>query len=165
MQIDDVELLVAWDQDADVAAALGGPGARWYDWPTELERDVPWRELLIAEENDRPVGFVQLTDAREEESHYWGTDVGDDIWAVDIWIGSPSDRGRGLGAQVMHLACERAFGRQGARSVLVDPKVTNHRAIAFYQKLGFRPVSKRYLDDSDCFVMRLDQTTASDTAH
>ena len=67
MTIDDVPSLVRWDDDPDVAAALGGRGADWYDWPTELVRDVPWRELLIAEEDGRPIGFVQLIDAGEEE--------------------------------------------------------------------------------------------------
>lgn len=162
MRIDDVELLAAWDHDADVAAALGGPGAKWYDWPTELAREVAWRELLIAEENGRPVGFVQLTDAREEESHYWGDDVSGDVWAIDIWLGSPTDRGRGLGSQLMRLACERCFDRHGAKSVLVDPKTTNQRAITFYRKLGFRPVSERYLDGEDSFVMRLDHPVAPD---
>ena len=70
MRLDDVDALHRWDEDEAVVAALGGPGADWYDWPTELARRVPWRELLIAEERGRPIGFVQLIDAREEESHY-----------------------------------------------------------------------------------------------
>ncbi len=32
MTIDDVALPVRWDDDADVAAAIGGRGADWYDW-------------------------------------------------------------------------------------------------------------------------------------
>ena len=51
MTIDDVAVLAGWDHDPDVAAAIGGRGADWYDWPAELVRDVPWRELLIAEED------------------------------------------------------------------------------------------------------------------
>ena len=108
MRVDDVGLLARWDDDADVAAALGGRGADWYDWPAELVRDVPWRELLIAEADGRPIGFVQLIDAGEEESHYWG-DVEPRTWALDIWIGSPGDRGRGLGAQAMRAAIARGL--------------------------------------------------------
>jgi aminoglycoside 6'-N-acetyltransferase len=155
MRIDDVPLLVAWDRDPDVASALGGPGAEWYDWPTELARDVPWRELLIAEEDGRPIGFVQLTDAHEEESHYWG-EVEAGTWTVDIWIGSPQDRGRGLGTQVMRRAVSRNIELHGAGSILIDPRVTNRRAIAFYEQLGFEPVGERTFDDGDvCLVMRL----------
>lgn len=158
MQVDDVALLAVWDEDPDIAAALGGRGADWYDWPSELARDLPWRELLIAEDDDRPVGFVQLTDAHEEESHYWG-DVDPGTWAIDIWIGSPHDRGRGIGTQVMQQATDRVFEIHGATSVLIDPKVTNQRAIAFYRRLGFQPITERDFGDDDlCLVMRLHRT-------
>lgn len=79
MTIDDVALLVRWDDDPDVAAAIGGRGADWYDWPAELIRDVPWRELLIAEEDGRPMGFLHSpTPARRSRT-----------------IGGTSNRGRG----------------------------------------------------------------------
>jgi aminoglycoside 6'-N-acetyltransferase len=81
----DLALLAAWDDDGEVAAALGGRSADWYDWPSELVRDVSWRELLIAEEDGRPIGFIQIADASEEESHYWG-DVEPGTWSLDIWI-------------------------------------------------------------------------------
>ena len=134
--------------------ALGGRGADWYDWPAELVRDVPWRELLIAEEDGRPIGFVQLIDAGEEESHYWG-DVDPGTWALDIWIGSPGDRGRGLGTQVMRAAIARVFKQHGAHGVVIDPKVTNRRAIAFYGRLGFERVGQREFAGDSCLVMRL----------
>ena len=155
MRLADVAQLAQWDDDPDVRAALGGRSADWYDWPAELARDVSWRELLIAEEHGRPIGFVQLNDAYEEESHYWG-DVEPGTWALDIWIGSPRDRGRGFGAQAMRAAVARIFERPGANTVLIDPKVTNQRAIAFYERLGFERVGERDFDDDDrCLVMRL----------
>lgn len=159
MTIHDVPLLVEWDRDPDVASALGGRGADWYDWPTELNRDVSWRELLIVEEHRRPVGFLQLTDAREEESHYWG-DIEPATWALDIWIGSPDDRGRGLGAKAMRTALDRLFDRHDAQMVVIDPAVHNVRAIAFYEQLGFERVGVREFGDDECLVMRLSQSSA-----
>lgn len=154
MRVDDVGVLAVWDEDPDVAAALGGPSADWYDWPTELVREVPWRELLIVEEAGRPIGFVQLTDAAEEESHYWG-DVEPGTWTIDIWIGAPHDRGRGLGKRAMRAAIRRNFDHHGADTVLIDPRVSNRRAIDFYLRLGFEPVGERAFDDDRCLVMRL----------
>jgi aminoglycoside 6'-N-acetyltransferase len=154
MTIDDVALLVRWDDDSDVAAAIGGRGADWYDWSAELVRDVAWRELLIIEENGSPVGFLQLIDTSEEESHYWG-DSEPGAWAIDIWIGSPHDRGRGLGAEAMKLALGRVFHQHGAEMVVIDPAVNNRRAIAFYERLGFERSAVREFGDDKCLVMRL----------
>lgn len=159
MRVDDVGLLVRWDADPDVAAALGGRGEDWYDWPAELARDVAWRELLIAEEDGRPIGFVQLADAVTEESHYWG-DVDSGTWALDIWIGSPDDRGRGLGSAVMRAALDRIFLHHDAETVLIDPQVGNRRAIEFYRRLGFEALGERDFDGDRCLVMRLTRPPA-----
>jgi aminoglycoside 6'-N-acetyltransferase len=155
MRVADLAWLRRWDEDPDVASAIGR-GADWYDWPVELARNVPWRELLIVEENGRPVGFLQLIDAVEEETHYWG-DVAPGTWALDIWIGAPDDRGRGLGGAAMRLALDRVFGHHDAAWLVIDPYVTNTRAIAFYRHLGFEPVDERRFGDDErrCLVMRL----------
>ena len=153
MRRDDVELVERWDEDPDVAASGGDDDG--YDWPVELSRgEFPWREFLIAEEDGRPVGFVQLIDAREEESHYWGEDVATGAWAIDIWIGAPEDRGRGLGEEMMRLALSRCFDDHGATEVLIDPLASNERAIRFYERLGFEFVEARDFDDDHCLVYR-----------
>lgn len=153
MRVDDVEHVVRWDEDPDVAASAGDDD--WYDWPVELARgELPWRELLIAEEDGRPVGFVQLIDAREEESHYWGDEVAPGVWAIDIWIGSPHDRGRGLGTAMMVQALARCFDEHRASEVLIDPLASNEGAIRFYERLGFEFVEERHFGDDHCRVHR-----------
>ena len=153
MRVEDVALLAQWDDDPDVHAAIGGRGSDWYDWPVELGRDVPWRELLIAEEDGRAVGFMQLADAAGEESHYWG-DVAPGTWSLDIWIGAPDDRGRGLGAEMMQTAMQRIFEHHGATTIVIDPRSDNTRAIAFYGRLGFEQIGIRQFDDDECVVMQ-----------
>jgi aminoglycoside 6'-N-acetyltransferase len=154
MRLDDVEHLQRWDEDPDVAASGGDDD--WYDWDLELSRgELAWREFLIADEDGRPVGFVQLIDARDEESHYWGDDVPKDAWAIDIWIGAPEDRGRGLGAEMMRLALARCFDDHRASEVLIDPLVTNTAAIRFYERLGFEFIEERDFGGDRCRVHRL----------
>jgi aminoglycoside 6'-N-acetyltransferase len=152
----DVALLRRWDTDPDVVASSGDDDD--FDWEYEIPRVFEWRELLIAELDGEPVGFLQLINAADEESHYWG-DVEPDVWAIDIWIGAPEHRGRGIGAEMMRQALARCFARPGVVAVLIDPLRRNERAIRFYARLGFREVGVRWFEDDECLVMRFDLPT------
>ena len=148
---DDLELLRRWDEQAHVVAS--DPNDDW-GWETELARQPDWREQLIAELDDRPVGFVQIIDPAREDSRYWG-DVPANLRAVDIWIGEEADLGKGYGTAMMRLALERCFAAPGVVAVLVDPLAANTRAHRFFERLGFRFVERRRFGADDCCVYRL----------
>lgn len=155
----DIPLLERWDEDPDVIAS--GADDEW-NWDTEIPRQVPWREMLIAEHAGRPIGFVQLIDARDEETHYWGDEVEAGAWAIDIWIGTAADRGQGHGSEIMRQAIARCFDHHDAPAVLIDPLETNTRAHRFYERLGFRFVEHRWFDDDHCRVYRLERRDRPD---
>ncbi len=148
----DLELLEHWDSQPHVIAASGDDGG--FDWRAELPRDVDWREMLIAEADGRPVGFIQIIDPLREETHYWGP-VAPNLRAIDIWIGEENDLGRGFGTRMMQLAIERCFRVPLVAAVLVDPLETNRRARRFYERLGFEAVERRRFGNDDCTVYRL----------
>ena len=66
----DLALLGYGDTKPHVVAATGEDGA--FDWEGELGRDPDWREMLIAEVDERATGILQIIDPAEEETHYWG---------------------------------------------------------------------------------------------
>ncbi len=150
----DIPLLQQWDRDPDVSASGGDDDE--FDWEYEVPRDVSWRELLIAEADGEPVGFMQLIDAAEEETHYWG-DIEPGPWAIDIWIGAPQHRGQGIGAEMMRQALDRCFARPGVDHVLIDPLRRNERAIRFYERMRFTHTGVQWFDDDECAVMRFDR--------
>ncbi|MBW8637217.1 acetyltransferase [Hoeflea sp. WL0058] len=158
----DRQILEYWDTKPHVVWAGGEDDA--FDWANELPRDPPWRQLLIAEEADRPIGFMQIIDPKEEETHYWG-DVAPNLRAIDIWIGEETDLGRGYGTEMMRLALERCFSDPDVTAVLIDPLARNVRAHAFYQRLGFRPVGRRMFDEDDCLVHRMERRAWSVCAY
>jgi aminoglycoside 6'-N-acetyltransferase len=90
----DLALLRYWDTKPHVIAATGGD-ANW-DWETELAHVPEGRELLIAEIDGRPLGFIQIMDPARDETHYWG-EVEPGLRAIDIWIGEEADLDRGYG--------------------------------------------------------------------
>ena len=156
--IDDLDLLRAWDDKPHVVAA--DPNDDW-GWEVELARDPDWREQLIAEINGRAIGFVQIIDPALEDSHYWG-EIESNLRAIDIWIGSETDLGKGYGTQMMKLAIDRCFADPAVTAILIDPLASNTRSHRFYERLGFRFVEPRRFGDDDCFVYRLDRSTEQD---
>jgi aminoglycoside 6'-N-acetyltransferase len=155
---DDLALLQRWDRAAHLQAPLGNPAEGGWDWPNELADPGDWRELLIAEEAGRAVGFLQIMTPALDPFDYWGSrDPG--LRAVDIWIGEADALGRGLGTRMMRAALARLFADPGAATVLLDPRADNIRAHRFYERLGFRFVERRRFgaDDYDTFVYRLDR--------
>lgn len=149
----DVEVLRRWDEDPDVLAS--DPYDEW-EWATELQRSPEWREVWIGELWGRPVGCLQLIDAAEEESHYWG-EVERGAWAIDLWIGEAADRSRGHGGELLRFALGRCFGVRGATAVLIDPLESNVRALRFYEREGFVPVGRRWFSRDLCVVHRMER--------
>jgi aminoglycoside 6'-N-acetyltransferase len=158
---DDAAILERWDRDPDVIASHGVDSQleeMWRDeeWRAEIEAAPPWRRILIGEENGRPVGVIVDIDPALEETHYWG-DCGPGLRAFDTWIGEAKDRGRGLGAAIMAEALKIAFADPAVEAVIIDPLLSNTRAIRFYERCGFRAVEERWFDDDHCLVMRCDR--------
>ena len=89
-----------------------------------------------------PIGFVQIIDPAEEESHYWG-DVPANLRAIDIWIGEEAYLGKGHGTEIMRLAIDRCFAPPEVTAIIIDPLVSNTRSHRFYQRLGFAPIERR----------------------
>jgi aminoglycoside 6'-N-acetyltransferase len=149
----DLPTLQHWDQQPHVIES--DPNDDW-NWGVELQRNPSWREQLIAEVDNRPVGFLQIIDPAKEDSHYWG-DVPDNLRAIDIWIGEEADTGKGYGTQMITLAINRCFSNPNVTAILIDPLEANKKAQRFYEKLGFRFMKKRRFGLDNCVVMQLDR--------
>ena len=148
----DVPTLRHWDTKPHVISATGSDDVQ--DWATEIHGDPGIFEVLIAEEDQRPIGVVQIIDPLLEPSHYWG-EVEENLRAIDIWIGEEADLGRGLGTRMMQLALERCFAPSQITAVIIDPLETNTRAHAFYEHLGFVVVGPEVFGQDRCLVHRL----------
>lgn len=150
---DDIVLLEHWDKQPHVIAANG---AEPWDWQQDFRTPSEWREVFIAQLDERPLGFLQIIDPAREALHYWG-DCGPDLRAIDIWIGAGRDLGRGYGTQMMRLALRHCFRDPRVKAVIIDPLASNTAAHRFYRRFGFRFVERRWFGTDDTFVFRLER--------
>ncbi len=151
--LDDLALLQHWDAQPHVIAC--DPDSNW-DWQHELQYFPDWREQLVAEISGRPVGFLQIIDPAAEETHYWGA-IGPRLRAIDIWIGEKTDLGKGYGTLMMRWAIDHCFQNEQVESILIDPLVSNTKAIRFYERLGFQFVEEKKFEGSLCAVYRMNR--------
>jgi aminoglycoside 6'-N-acetyltransferase len=149
----DLAAVERWDEEPHVIAS--DPNDDW-NWEVELGREVPWREQLIIEVDGRPIGFIQIIDPADEDSHYWG-DCGPHLRAIDIWIGEADCLGRGYGTVAMRLAIARGFAAADVAAILIDPLWENDDARHFYERLGFCLIERRRFGLDDCAVYRLER--------
>jgi aminoglycoside 6'-N-acetyltransferase len=149
----DLDLLRHWDEQPHIIAS--DPNDDW-GWEVELARDPDWRDQLIAEIDDRPIGFIQIIDPAREDSHYWG-EIAANLRAIDIWIGEAAYLGKGYGTQMMQLAIARCFADPLVTAILIDPLASNTRAHRFYERLDFQFVESCRFGDDDCYVYCLNR--------
>lgn len=154
-KISDLKLLEHWDKQQHVIDC--DPTDDW-NWAYELPRDPEWRDQLVAELNGRPIGFIQIIDPFEEETHYW-QNAEPNLRAIDIWIGEEEDLNKGYGTIMMNLALDLCFANDGVNAVLIDPLENNKKAHRFYERMGFEFIEKRDFYGSDCFVYQFTRKT------
>jgi aminoglycoside 6'-N-acetyltransferase len=125
----DLDLLVDWEQREHIRASIGDYDFNEWNWSKELSRNPPWRYQLIATTQEEiPIGFIQMIDPKEEETHYWVKDCTPNSRAIDIWIGEEEYRRKGYGTQMFMTSLqEYCFGdkNKNVETVLVDPLATN----------------------------------------
>ncbi len=125
--LDDVDRLVAWHADPDVA--------RYWDDETFTRAEMEERiarsgvEAWIVEEDDEPVGYLQVHE------------TGLDMFLI------PPTRGRGLGPDAARAMAERLLHERGREQMTVDPYAWNDGAVRAWERAGFVEVSRHEPDD------------------
>ena len=123
--LDDVERLVAWHADADVARYWDGETFTHTEMSERLARDDV--DAWIVE----TVGYLQ--------THPEG---------LDMFL-VPHARGRGLGPDAARAMAEHLLAARGHMRVTVDPYEWNEAAIRAWQRAGFVEVSRGHPPDED----------------
>ena len=124
---DDVDRLVAWHADPEVARYWDGETFTRAEMAERLARtDV---EAWIVEEAGEPVGYLQ--------AHPDG---------LDMFL-VPAARGRRLGPDAGRAMAEHLLRDRGRERVTVDPYAWNFGALRAWERAGFVEVSRHEPDE------------------
>lgn len=92
--------------------------------------DTPSVTSLAIELDGGLIGLIMYTEETDPYYRSAGIDITLDASLV----------GRGLGTDALRTLARHLFDARGHHRLTIDPAVGNERAIAAYQKVGFRPV-------------------------
>ena len=101
--------------------------SEWWGYDSSLDVDDPAFVIEVGGERAGWLGFYE-----EEEPDYRHA-------SVDIVL-APAFCDRGLGPEALKAAIGWLASERGHRRFTIDPAAHNARAIAAYEKVGFRPV-------------------------
>ncbi|MBI4311437.1 MAG: acetyltransferase [Chloroflexi bacterium] len=139
----DYALLARWLSDQRVLEFYEGRDTP-FDYAKVVEEFGPRAEgsdevvACIFEVGGAPLGYVQFY-AVADPAEY-GLEEAKGVYGIDLFIGEPEQWGHGIGTAVVKAVTQHIFERLGAQRIVVDPHVTNGRAIRSYEKCGFRRV-------------------------
>ena len=127
----DLPDIIRWRSDPGVVEFWGPPPANEAAAREDLRPDVNpvWR--FVIEVEGRGVGHIQYYHAYADTDYTWSA-------GIDIYIGEPKARGRGLGTEAMRTLLRYLFEVKRLHRVTIDPEPGNRRAIRSYEKAGFR---------------------------
>jgi ribosomal-protein-alanine N-acetyltransferase len=118
---------------------------------------TPWSLAMFVLELSKPSGICLAASAGEELLGYVICSRYDQVWHLMNIAVAPERRGGGVAGQLMRSLLGEA---QGKLPFTLEVRVSNRRAIAMYERFGFRPagVRPRYYHDNgeDALIMWLD---------
>ena len=145
----DLPCLLVWLTDARVLEFYEGRDTVWTEetirahyYPADEDAVTFFRVIMEGKEDGQPIGygqFYRLDDELFEE--YRCLDTGGVVFAMDQFIGVPELWGKGLGTEYVEAVFEWLVQERGATAVVLDPRVSNERAVRCYQKAGFEIIA------------------------
>lgn len=103
-------------------------------------------ERFIVYEENNPFAFNQSYKINNEP--FW--------MGIDQLIGEEHFLHQGYGQHVIRLFIDLIRIDRRIDKVIVDPQINNQKAIACYEKLGFRKVKKVESEIGELFIMELE---------
>ena len=137
----DRDAVYAWLADSDVTAAMfGPPDERRAAVPSRAEHDADYADLFFDDSRlERGRSFlIEVDGVAVGHVSYDRLDELDGVAELDIWMRDRASCGQGWGPDALDALARHLGERRGARACLLRPSPLNPRAVAAYERAGFR---------------------------
>ncbi len=160
----DFSLMAHWLSDERVLEYYEGRDRRYnYEaavakWGPRTRGEHKAKPCLILLDG-REIGYIQYYPVEKE------FDLPDrrGTYGIDMFIGECELWGRGLGSRALALTAGYIFRKLHGRRLVIDPRVSNHRAVRAYEKAGFRKMNVLKAHElhegeaRDCWLMMIER--------
>jgi aminoglycoside 6'-N-acetyltransferase len=137
----DLILLSRWLSDPRVAEGYGGR-----DRPSNVESlrqhylkgaGRPEYQGIVELEGE-PVGYVQFGLLPVATTRKMGYPPDTKVFGIDLFLGDAERWGKGIGSRVVRICAQRVLAGEPTARIILDPRISNERAIRAYEAAGFR---------------------------
>ncbi|QHW30906.1 acetyltransferase [Paenibacillus rhizovicinus] len=138
----DYDAMVRWRQDEEVRKFYSNPHTTYSR--EMIERKYASRIAgndkkapIIVEWDEQPVGYLQYYELDSEEKEEYGLAAHLRMYGMDILIGDPLFRNRGIAARAIRLVQCELEAKSAIHGILLKVHQANGSAIRCYEKCGF----------------------------
>lgn len=108
--------------------------------------------------NDIAIGYIVCCDLyayRTRCPHPKGLFTQEEAgtFCMDLFIGEEKYLNKGYGVLIVREFVKKMLEQFHPKKILIDPAITNIRAIKCYQKAGFKIIAQKFDGVTDCYVM------------
>ncbi|NQV45561.1 MAG: GNAT family N-acetyltransferase [Rhodospirillales bacterium] len=142
---DDEELISRWFGLPHVMEFWGDVDTNTADFRNTLSGENDLFNYLIGQDGEAPFCLLITTNAATGEPEHLLPHLPEtgDAWTLDVLIGPPEYRGRGIAVPMITSFLHHAQRLcPSLQVVFIDPEANNPRAIHVYEKAGFRRIAE-----------------------
>jgi aminoglycoside 6'-N-acetyltransferase len=151
----DYPLLLQWLKTSHWQAWWGEAEEELEDIKQGLARGEHKSYIVLVE--GFPLAYIQSWEPDGSPSDVWQSAITADFTGIDMSIGPSEYLGRGYGPAILNAFAVKLFS-EGSEQLIIDPDVSNTRAIRAYYKAGFRPLPDQFQVDEKTLVMGRNRT-------
>ena len=110
--------------------------------------------------DEKPIGYIQCCDLYAyrtlcQKPKGLFTQENSGTFCMDLFIANEKYLNRGYGTEIVKNFVRYVFKNFNAKTILIDPAITNKRAIRCYEKSGFQFLKEAFDGVTSCYVMQI----------